>query len=67
MQRGLAAETREDFSPQTTAQHAPVVVNVQAAHAQQPQTFLHCRYCGTLNPSQNVGARMRCTSCGAAL
>ena len=46
---------------------APVIVNVQAAQAPPPQSFLHCRYCGALNPAQNVGAGMRCSSCGAML
>jgi len=46
---------------------APVIVNVQAAQAPPPQSFLHCRYCGALNPAQNVGSGMRCTNCGAAL
>lgn len=35
-----------------------LVVNVP-----QPQVFLHCRHCGTLNQ----GGKERCTSCGAAL
>ncbi len=35
-----------------------VVVNVP-----QPQVFLHCRHCGTLNPA----ATLRCSSCGASL
>lgn len=65
------ARARQSVPPQGApyaGQGAPVVVNVQAAPPPPPpQTFLHCRYCGALNPAQNVGAGMRCTSCGATL
>jgi ribosomal protein L44E len=61
------ATTQEDFAPRP-AQHAPqVVVNVNAPPTPKPQTFLHCRYCGALNPSENVGRAMHCLSCGATL
>lgn len=65
------ARARQSVSSQGApyaAQGASVVVNVQAAPPPPPpQTFLHCRYCGALNPAQNVGTGMRCTSCGATL
>jgi hypothetical protein len=60
-------QSKEDFTPQPSPRSAPVIVNVQAAQAPKPQTFLHCRYCGALNPSEAVGAGMHCTSCGATL
>lgn len=60
-------QTREDFSPRHAPQGTPVTINVNAPQTPQPQTFLHCRHCGSLNPSQNVGSGMRCSSCGASL
>lgn len=59
--------SQEDFSPTPVSQVSPVVVNVQAPQAPPPQTFLHCRYCGALNPTQNFSKGVRCLSCGAAL
>jgi hypothetical protein len=59
--------SQEDFSPRRAAQGASLVVNVNAPTSSKPQTYLHCRYCGALNPSENVGAGMHCTSCGAVL
>jgi ribosomal protein L37AE/L43A len=59
--------TSEDFTPPAPVRAAPVVVNVNQAAAPPPQTFLHCRHCGTLNQSQRVAGAMRCASCGAAL
>lgn len=60
-------QTQEDFSPPPTPQRPPVVVNVQAAQAPKPETYLHCRFCGALNQPKIVGSGMRCGSCGAAL
>lgn len=61
-------QAQEDFSS-IPAHHAPpVVVNVQAAQAPPPQTFLHCRYCGALQPTGGpAGQAIHCTSCGATL
>jgi hypothetical protein len=40
----------------------PVVIHLHQDNA-NPSVYLHCRHCGTLNPSGST----RCTSCGAAL
>lgn len=47
---------------------APVIVNVTAPHAAAPQAFLHCRYCGAIQPIGGpAGQAVHCTSCGATL
>ena len=47
---------------------APVIVNVAAPQAATPQTYLHCRHCGALQPTGGPGGQsVHCTSCGARL
>jgi hypothetical protein len=46
---------------------APVVVNVSQAAPPPPQTYFHCRHCGSIVPTNAVAGAMRCTACGAAL
>ena len=63
---GPRPEVRYYPVPQPVAQvpptTTPLVVNVQSMPS-QPQVFLHCRNCGSLNPAGNI----HCTSCGATL
>ncbi|MCI4346612.1 MAG: hypothetical protein L3K07_07695 [Thermoplasmata archaeon] len=42
-----------------------VVVHVQAPSA--PQSFLHCHYCGALNPMGQGHGAAKCSGCGATL
>ena len=66
--QSIPAPYPSPYGPQYGGQVAPVIVNVAAPQAPPPQTFLHCRHCGALQPTGGpAGQSVHCTSCGATL